>query len=90
MDNKSDDQLLIMQATIESNKKKSGEKMKNITEYLKSMITSTTTPTMGQKNVSKSSTDQKDSPKAEEYTTVFPAIKIAPPLESGHYTKLAS
>ena len=32
MDNKSDEQLLIRQATIESNRKYSDEKMKNLTE----------------------------------------------------------
>ena len=38
--NKSDDQLLIMQATFEDNRKYYDEKIKNITEYLTAMITS--------------------------------------------------
>ena len=40
MDKKSDEQLLIMQATIESNKQDYDEKMKKITEDITSMITS--------------------------------------------------
>ena len=40
MDNKSDDQLLIVQATIEPNKQDSDEKMKNLTEDLTEMIAS--------------------------------------------------
>ena len=38
MDNKSNDQLLIMQATIETNRQDSYEKMKNITEELTGII----------------------------------------------------
>ena len=40
MDNKSDNQLLIMQATIEPNKQDYCDKMKNLTAYLTGMITS--------------------------------------------------
>ena len=36
----SDDQLLIMQATIEAKRQNSDEKMKNLTKDLKPMITS--------------------------------------------------
>ena len=39
MNNKSDDQLLIMQVTIEASRKDSGENMKNLTEHLTTMIT---------------------------------------------------
>ena len=42
MDNKSYEQILIMQATIESNRQDYDEKMKNTTEDLTGMITSTT------------------------------------------------
>ena len=38
--NNSDDQLLIMQATIEANSQDSDEKMKNLTEDLTAMIAS--------------------------------------------------
>ena len=34
MDNKSDEKLLITQATIESNRKNSDDKMRNLIEYL--------------------------------------------------------
>ena len=40
MDNKSDDQLLIMQATIKTNRKYYHEKMKKLTENLIEMIES--------------------------------------------------
>ena len=38
--NKSNDQLCIMQATIDANRQDSDEKMKNLTEDLTSMIVS--------------------------------------------------
>ena len=40
MDNNPDDQLLTMQATIEANRKYYDEKMNNLKEYLKAIITS--------------------------------------------------
>ena len=40
MDNNSDDQLLIMQYTIEATRKEYYEKMKNLTEHLSGMIAS--------------------------------------------------
>ena len=40
MDNKSDDQLLIMQATIESKRQDFDERIKKITEHPTEMITS--------------------------------------------------
>ena len=60
MDNKSDEQFIILQSTIESNKQdmksnkqESDEKMMNLTEYLKAMIESTITSTVGQMNIYK-------------------------------------
>ena len=41
---------------------------------------------MDQIKISKSSPKNKDSPKAQDNTTVVPAHKKDPPLESGHYT----
>ena len=38
MDNKSDDQLLIIQVTIEANSQDSEDKMNKLTEYLTEMI----------------------------------------------------
>ena len=55
MDNNSDEQFLIMQAKIESNKQESYEKTKNIKEYLKALVTSTITSVMGHMNIYKSS-----------------------------------
>ena len=81
MNNKSDDQLLIMQDTTESNRKYYDEKTKKLTEYL----TSTILPMMDQIKTSKSSPENKDSPKAQDKTTVVPAKNKAPPLEGGHY-----
>ena len=51
MDNKSDDQLLMMQARIEGNNQDSDEKMKNLTQYFTGMIASI----MDQIKISKSS-----------------------------------
>ena len=56
MNEKSDDQLLIMQATIESNRKDSDDKIKNITEELTGMIASM----MDHIKISKYSPDKKD------------------------------
>ena len=43
MDNKSGEQLLVMQAIIEAKRQESDDKMKKLTEDLKAMITSTIT-----------------------------------------------
>ena len=66
MDNNPDDQLLTMQATIEANRKYYDEKMKKLTKYLTAMITSI----MDHIKTSKYSPDKKDSPKAQDPTTV--------------------
>ena len=60
MDNNSDYQLLIMQATIESNNQYSDDKIKKLTADLTGIIASM----MDQIKISKSSPDKKDSPKA--------------------------
>ena len=39
MDNKSDEQLIITQSTIETNRQESDEKMKNLIEDLEAIIT---------------------------------------------------
>ena len=59
MDNKSDEQLLTMQAIIEANRQESDEKMKKLSEDLKAMITSTIIKMIDQINISKTSQDQK-------------------------------
>ena len=65
MDNKSYDKLIIMQATIESNKRDYHEKINKLTSDLTGMIT----PMMDQIKTSKFSTDKKDSPKTQYTTT---------------------
>ena len=57
MDNKSDEQFLIMQATIEVNRQDYEDKMKKFIEDLKAMITSTIISTMSQMDISKPSQD---------------------------------
>ena len=61
--------------------------MKNITEELKEMITSTIISMMDQINISKSSSDQKDWQKAQDPSTVVPANRRASTLDSGNSTK---
>ena len=73
-----------MQATIESNKQDSDDKMKKLTSDLTGMIASM----MDQIKMSKSSPDKKDSPKAQDTTTVVPANKKSPPLEGENSTKI--
>ena len=50
MDNKSDEQFLILQSTIEVNKQETDEKIAKLIEDLKEMITSTITSMMDQTN----------------------------------------
>ena len=83
MDNKSDDQLLNMKATIEANRKDSDEKMKNTTEDCTAIITSM----MEQIKISKSSSDNKDSLKSQDTTTVVPDNNSYPPLEGWNSKK---
>ena len=87
MDNKFDVDLLIVQATIKSNRKDSEKKTKH-TKYLKSMITSTTASMMDNNNISKYSPDNKDSPKSHYTTTVIPANRRSTPLDSGYSTNI--
>ena len=86
MNNKSDEHLRIMQATIESNKQDYDEKMKKLTEYLTAMIT----PMMDHIEIYKSSPDQKYSPKDQDPTTIVPDNNRYPPFEGGHSTKIVS
>ena len=79
-----------MQATIESNRQEYDEKIKKLTEDLKSMITSTITSMMYQINISKYLPDQKDPLKDQNATTVVPVNERAPPLDGGHYKKLVA
>ena len=84
MDNKPDNQLLIIQANIEANRKYPEEKMTNLTEDLTGMIESM----MGQIKFSKSSPDNKDSPKTQYPNNVVPSNKKVPPMKGGNYIKI--
>ena len=88
MYNKSSEQLLIMQSTIESNRKDSDEKLNNLTEDLKAMIASTITSMMDQINISILSPNHNDSPKSQDPTTVVPSNRRPPPLSGGNSTKI--
>ena len=84
MENKSDEQLTIIQATSEAKKQVSDEKMTKLTEEFKRMIAAITDLI----NNLKSSPYHRDSPKSQYPTTIFPAKRRAPPLHSGQYTKI--
>ena len=93
--NKSDEQFIIVQATIEANKqymksKKQGsdKKMMKLIEDFKVMLASTTKSFMDQIKISKYFPYQQDSKKSQEPTTVVPANRRDPPLDGGHYTKI--
>ena len=88
MDNKYYEKLLIMPAKIEANRKESNDKIKNLTEDLKAIITSTITWIIFQINISESFPYHKDSPKAQDPTNMVPANRKDPPLDGGDYTKI--
>ena len=91
MDNKSDEQFIIIQSVIESNKhymksnkEDSDDKMMNIVEDLKVMLTEITE----QIKTLKYWTTQKDPPKPPEPNTVVTANRRAPPLEGRQSTEI--
>ena len=98
MDTKSDEQLPIIQETIEANKQdaddkymktaeklmKTDEKITQLTENLQVF----TVLTMDQTNISKSSPTQKDTSTHPYPTTVVPTDRRAPPLQGGQSTKI--
>ena len=98
MDTKSDEQFLIIQATIESNKqeadekqRKNAEKQMNTYEKLTQLIETINNLTefmMDQNNIPKSSPTQKDTSTPPDPTTMVPTNRRYPPLEGGHYTKI--
>ena len=95
MDNKSDEQFIIMQLNIEaneqdmkSNQQDSDEEMMKLTASLKEMIASTVTTTMDQMTIQKSSPDQKFSKKSQDPNIVVPANKRAMLLPGEHSTKI--
>ena len=98
MDTKSDEQFLVVQATIEANKQqddekqmkasekqiKTDEKLTQITENLQVL----TAFMMDQTNISKFSPSQKDTSTAPDPTTVVKSNRMAPSLEGGNSTKM--
>ena len=91
MDNKSNEQLLIIQSTVESNKQetnekqmKTDEKLAQITENLKVL----TALMMDQTNNLKLSSAHKDASNPPDPTTMVPANRRDPPLDGGIYTKI--
>ena len=91
MDTKSDEQFLVIEATIEANKqeadknhKEANEKLALLTDNLQVLTALMTYKT----NISKYSPAQKDTPTPPEPTTLVPTNKRAPPLEGGHSTKI--
>ena len=83
MDNNSYEQLLIMQATIDANRQYSDEKTKRLTENLTEIISSM----MDQIKISKESTGNKDSPKAQDHTTAVSDNNKSSPLEGVYFKK---
>ena len=83
MDNKSDDQFLVVQAKIHANRQEFDDKMKthdskldNLTEMMENI--------MDQIQISDYSPDKMHSPKAQDPTTVATDDKKSTPLEYGH------
>ena len=84
MDNKSDNQLLIIKATIDANGQDSDEKMKKPTKDLTAMIASI----MYDIKFSKYSTYKKDFPKDHYPTPLILDNKKDTQLEGGHSIKI--
>ena len=83
MDTKSDEQFLVIEATIESNKQeadknqmKTDEKLTLLTENIPVLTALMTDKT----NISESSPTQKDTSTPPDATTVVPTNKRGPPL----------
>ena len=91
MDTKSDEQFLVIEATIEAKKqeadknhKETNEKLTLLTDSLQVLTALMTDKT----NFSKSSPYQKDTSTPPDSTTVIPTNNRDPPLEGGHSTKI--
>ena len=84
MDERSDEQILIMKSIIESTRQDSDDEMKNLTEDLIAMTASI----MDRIKSSKYSPENKYSPKAQGTITVVPANKKDLPLEGVNDTKI--
>ena len=101
MENKSDEQFLFIQSTIEAKRQetvdkqmktnekqiKTDQKLTQITEDL-NFFTETITSMMDQTNNQKLLPAQKDTPNPLEPTTVVLSNRRAPPLNGGHSTNI--
>ena len=90
IDNKSDEQFLIIQSTIDSHKQDTDEIKMNTDEKLTQIIENFKVLTafmMDQTNNSKLSPSQKDTLTPPVPTTVVPDTRRAPPLEGVQSTK---
>ena len=87
MDKNLYDQFLIMQATIDSNRQDSYEKM-NKQDSKIDKLTEMVENIMDQIQTSNYSPDNMDEPKDQYPTTMILANKKYPPLEVGNYTKI--
>ena len=94
IDKKSDEEFLVIQATIYSNKQdiyekqmRTGEKLTQITEYLK-VLTETMTYMMDLTKNLIFSPVQRDKSTPTDPTTLVLANRKDPPLEGGNSTKI--
>ena len=94
MDNKSDEQFLVVQDEIDVNKQETekkeintDEKLTHITEDLK-VLTATITSIMDQNKNSKFSPAQKNTSNPPYPTTVVPYNRKFPPLDGRNSTKI--
>ena len=87
MDNKLDEQLLILQATIDARRKAYDEKIKKQDSKL-DMLTSMVRTMINCIHILNSLPDKKDSPKEHYPTTTVPTNKKSPQLEGGRSTKI--
>ena len=84
MENKFEEQFILIQTTIEHNKQEMKFEIKAITETLKVFTTSM----MYQTNVPKYSPSHKDTLTPLDPTKVVPTNRVATPLEGDHSTKM--
>ena len=87
MDNKSDEQLLIIQSTININKQDYDDKMKKQVYKLDNLM-AIMENMMDHIQISDPSSENMDSPKAQGPNTAVLDKKKAPSLDGGHSTKI--
>ena len=94
MDSNSDEQFLIVKATVEANRKYTDEKQMNTDEKLTKVtedpkfLTATITSMIDQTKFFKFSPAQKDESNPQYPTTVVPDNTRDPPLDGGHSSKI--